>query len=88
MQLGINELNRDVGNEIIIKETNYERPVASTAVGQKRPVPVKTQKDQMQLNINKYTEQDFVTRETIEIINKQAQNSEIEQSPFNKTDRM
>ena len=53
----------------MIQDTNHERPGASTAVGQKRPNHVKTQRDQMQLNINKYTEQDFVGRETIEIIN-------------------
>lgn len=41
----------------------------------------------MALNINKYREQDLVGRETIDIINAQAEQSEIEASHFNKTDR-
>jgi len=41
----------------------------------------------MQLKMNKYTEQDLVGRETIDIINKQAERSEISASHYNKTDR-
>jgi hypothetical protein len=41
----------------------------------------------MALNINKHREQDLVGRETIDIINAQAERSEIEASHFNKTDR-
>ena len=34
MHLGINELNREIGNEIVIQETNNnERTVPNTAIG-------------------------------------------------------
>ena len=44
-------------------------------------------KDQMAIDVNKYREQDFVGRETIDLINKEAEVSEIDASHFNKTDR-
>lgn len=41
----------------------------------------------MAIDVNKYREQDFVGRETIDLINKEAEVSEIDASHFNKTDR-
>ena len=48
----------------------------------------KIKKDEIsEININKYKEADFVGRETIDLINKEAEVSEIDASHFNKTDR-
>ena len=48
----------------------------------------KPKKDEIsEININKYKEADFVGRETIDLINKEAEVSEIDASHFNKTDR-
>lgn len=41
----------------------------------------------MEINVNKYMEQDFVGRETIDLINKEAGVSELNVDNFNKTDR-
>lgn len=84
VQLEIAERSRDA-EEIKIQATNNER-TSNTALGQRRTAG-KAEKEGMALNINKYREQDLVGRETIDIINAQAERSEIEASHFNKTDR-
>jgi hypothetical protein len=62
--------------------------LTSNAVTPPQPPFKRPKKDQISdININKYKEADYVGRETIDLINKEAEVSDINASHMNKTDR-